>query len=74
MACPVGPTKRASPMSRERPKVVVIHQDRDHGCLITILLLIVAWPLAIVYWLLRLAVWIVGSLVDWLTLGPIRRR
>ncbi|HEX7949053.1 MAG TPA: hypothetical protein VF494_01790 [Candidatus Limnocylindrales bacterium] len=61
-------------MSRDRPKIVVIHEDRDHGCLITILLLIVAWPLAILYWLLRLGLWILGTIVDWLTLGPIRRR
>ena len=74
MARLVGRSMVATTVRGERPKVVVIHQDRDHGCLITILLLIVAWPLAIVYWLLRLAMWIVGSIFDWLTLGPIRRR
>jgi hypothetical protein len=54
--------------------VIVIRRDGDHGCLITILLLIVAWPLAILYWLLRLMAWIVGSTFDWLTGGPLRRR
>jgi hypothetical protein len=54
--------------------VVVIQRDRDHGCLITILLLVVAWPLAILYWLLRVLAWIVGSAFDWLTGGPLRRR
>lgn len=62
------------PLRGERPKVIVIRHDRDHGCLITILLLIIAWPLAILYWLLRLGLWIVGTIVDWLTLGPLRRR
>lgn len=61
-------------MTRERPQIVVVRQGGDHGCLITILLLIVAWPLAIVYWVFRLIVWVLGSAVDWLTLGPIRRR
>lgn len=61
-------------MTRERPQIVVVRQGGDHGCLITILLLILAWPLAIVYWLVRLIVWSVGSVVDWLTLGPVRRR
>jgi hypothetical protein len=61
-------------MARERPQVIVIRRDRDHGCLITILLLILAWPLAILYWLLRLMAWIVGSTFDWLTGGPLRRR
>jgi hypothetical protein len=61
-------------MARERPQVIVIRRDGDHGCLVTILLLIVAWPLAILYWLLRLMAWIVGSTLDWLTGGPLRRR
>jgi hypothetical protein len=61
-------------MARERPQVIVIRRDGDHGCLITILLLIVAWPLAILYWLLRLMARIVGSTFDWLTGGPLRRR
>jgi hypothetical protein len=61
-------------MARERPQVIVIRRDGDDGCLITILLLIVAWPLAILYWLLRLMAWIVGSTLDWLTAGPLRRR
>ncbi len=61
-------------MPAERPKVIVIHKGGDHGCLITILLLIIAWPLAIVYWLLRLLAWFVGTIVDLLTLGPVRRR
>lgn len=61
-------------MARERPQVIVIRRDGDHGCLISILLLIVAWPLAILYWLLRLMAWIVGTTFDWLTGGPRRRR
>jgi hypothetical protein len=61
-------------MSRERPRIVVVRQGGDHGCLITILLLIVAWPLAILYWLVRLTIWFVRTVIDWLTLGPIRRR
>jgi len=61
-------------MAWERPQVIVIRQGGDHGCLITILLLIVAWPLAILYWLLRLLAWIVGSTFDWRTGGPLRRR
>lgn len=61
-------------MSRERPKVVVIKQGGGHGCVITVILLIVAWPLAIVYWLLRMLGWAIGSAIDWLTLGPWRRR
>jgi hypothetical protein len=52
-------------MGSERPQIVVVRQGGDHGCLITILLLIVAWPLAIVYWILRLMAWGVG--VIWLT-------
>jgi len=35
---------------------------------------VLAWPLAIVYWILRLMAWVVGVIVDWLTLGPVRRR
>jgi hypothetical protein len=61
-------------LARERPQIVVIRQGGDHGCLITVLLLIVAWPLAILYWVLRLAIWLVGTILDWLTLGPLRRR
>jgi hypothetical protein len=61
-------------MSKERPQIVVVRQGGDHGCLITILLLILAWPLAIVYWILRLITWGIGVMVDWLTLGPARRR
>lgn len=60
-------------MGRERPRVIVVERDRDHGCLITILLLILAWPLAIVYWILRLLGWVLGATVDWMTLGPLRR-
>lgn len=61
-------------MGRERPQIAVVRQGDDHGCLTTILLLVVAWPLAIVYWILRLMAWVVGVIVDWLTLGPARRR
>lgn len=61
-------------MARERPQIVYIQRRHDHGCLITILLVIIAWPLAIVYWILRLLAWFVGTIFDWLTLGPLRRR
>ncbi len=61
-------------MAREPPQIIVVHKSDSHGCLITILLLIVAWPLAIVYWILRLMAWAVGSTVDLLTGGPFRRR
>ena len=59
---------------RERPQIIVVRKGGDHGCIITIILLIIAWPLAIVYWLVRLLGWAIGSVVDLLTLGPIRRR
>jgi len=52
----------------------VVRQGGDHGCLVTILFLVIAWPLAIVYWMLRFMAWVVGVIVDWLTLGPARRR
>jgi hypothetical protein len=58
---------------QERPQIIVVKQG-DHGCLITILLLIIAWPLAILYWILRLIAWAIGAVIDWITLGPIRRR
>ncbi|MGZ6274005.1 MAG: hypothetical protein ACXWM8_06920 [Candidatus Limnocylindrales bacterium] len=59
---------------RDRPRVIVVHKDRDHGCVITVILVIIAWPLAIVYWVLRVIGWSVGSAIDWLTAGPWRRR
>jgi hypothetical protein len=61
-------------MPRERPQIVVVHRHEGHGCLITLLLLIIAWPLAIVYWVIRIAWWLVETTLDWLTLGPVRRR
>lgn len=61
-------------MPRERPQIVVVQRHDDHGCLITLLLLIIAWPLAIVYWLIRLVWWVVATALDWVTLGPLRRR
>lgn len=61
-------------MPRERPQIVVVHRHEGHGCLITLLLLIIAWPLAIVYWVIRIAWWLVETTLDWLTLGPLRRR
>ncbi len=61
-------------MNRERPKIVVVERRGGHGCVITVILLIVAWPLAILYWILRLVTWSVGAAVDWLTGGPFRRR
>ena len=60
-------------MKREAPRIVVVKHE-GHGCLITILLVIIAWPLAILYWLLRLLFWAIGTVLDWLTLGPFRRR
>lgn len=60
-------------MSRERPEIIVIKEHEDHGCIITVILLLIAWPLAIVYWLARLIKWMLGSAIDWLTIGPIRR-
>jgi hypothetical protein len=60
-------------MPHERPHVIVV-QRHDHGCIITLLLVIIAWPLAIVYWLVRMVWWLVGTALDWLTLGPLRRR
>jgi hypothetical protein len=59
---------------RERPQIIVVRQGGDHGCIITVILLIIAWPLAIVYWLVRLLAWAIGSVLDLLTGGPIRRR
>ena len=59
---------------RERPQVIVVKDHGSHGCIITILLLILAWPLAILYWIFRIVAWGVGSLIDWLTAGPWRRR
>jgi hypothetical protein len=56
------------------PKVIVVKQGGDHGCIITVILLIIAWPLAILYWLARMFVWALKTLIDWLTGGPWRRR
>jgi hypothetical protein len=61
-------------MPRERPQVIVVQRHDGHGCIITLLLLIIAWPLAIAYWLIRLVWWLVATAIDWLTLGPLRRR
>ena len=61
-------------MPGERPKVVVVHRREGQGCLITLLLLIIAWPLAILYWVIRLVWWVIATAIDWLTLGPLRRR
>lgn len=61
-------------MSRERPKIIVVQQGGGHGCIITVILLLIAWPLAIAYWFVRLIGWAIGATVDWLTLGPLRRR
>ena len=63
----------ATIVGRERPQIVV-RRGGDHGCLVTLLLLLLAWPLAIAYWILRLLAWVVGVIVDRLTLGPARRR
>jgi len=56
-----------------RPQVIIVKRG-DHGCIITVILLIIAWPLAILYWLARLLTWALGALLDWLTLGFLRRR
>lgn len=61
-------------MPRERPKVIVVKQGGGHGCIITVILILIAWPLAILYWLVRLIGWAIGSTIDWLSLGPLRRR
>ena len=61
-------------MSRERPKVIVVKQGGGHGCIITVILLLIAWPLAILYWLVRTVAWAIGAAIDWLTAGPLRRR
>jgi hypothetical protein len=58
----------------ERPKVIVVKQGGDHGCVITVILLIIAWPLAILYWVARMLKWAIWSAIDWLTAGPVRRR
>ena len=60
-------------MTRERPRTIVIREGGDHGCLITVLLLIVAWPLAVVYVIARTVLWALRAAFDWLTLGPLRR-
>lgn len=60
-------------MPRERPQVIVV-KSSGHGCLITVLLLIIAWPLAILYWVARMIKWAIWTTIDWLTLGPLRRR
>jgi hypothetical protein len=61
-------------MRSERPRVIVIQRGGDHGCLVTVLLLVIAWPLAILYWFLRLLAWVVGTALDGLTGGRRRRR
>ncbi len=61
-------------MKRERPQVVIVQRSNDHGCVITLLLLIIAWPLAILYWIVRLFAWALRSVLDVLTLGMFRRR
>jgi hypothetical protein len=58
----------------ERPKVIVVKQGGHHGCVITVILLIIAWPLAILYWVVRMLKWAIWSGIDWLTAGPVRRR
>jgi hypothetical protein len=61
-------------MPRERPQVIVVKSTGGHGCVITVILLILAWPLAILYWLARMLKWAIWTAIDWLTAGPIRRR
>jgi hypothetical protein len=59
---------------KERPQIIVVKRGGDHGCLISLLLLIIAWPLAIVYWIFRVFAWAIRTILDWITLGPFRRR
>lgn len=61
-------------MARDRPTILVERRSDGHGCIITLLLIIIAWPLAIVYWLIRMVWWLIATAIDWLTLGPLRRR
>ena len=61
-------------MSNERPRVIVVNRGDGHGCVITLILLIIAWPLAILYWLARLLVWALRTILDLLTLGFLRKR
>lgn len=61
-------------MSRERPRAVVVKRGGGHGCIITVILLIIAWPLAVIYWLARILTWVVRTALDWITLGVLRRR
>ncbi len=56
------------------PRVIVIKKGEDHGCIITLLLAIIAWPLAVLYLVLRVVGWVIGTGIDVLTLGPLRRR
>ncbi len=61
-------------MPSEPPQVIVIKKGDDHGCIITLLLAIIAWPLAVLYLVIRAVKWVIGTGIDWLTLGPLRRR
>lgn len=61
-------------MPTERPRVIVVKQGGGHGCVITVILVIIVWPLAILYWVARMAKWAIWSAIDWLTAGPLRRR
>lgn len=61
-------------MSRERPQAVVVRQGGGHGCIITVILLIIAWPLAIIYWLARILAWAAGTALHSITSGVLRRR
>ena len=60
-------------MMRERPRVVV-KREGGHGCIITVILLLIAWPLAVIYWLARTLTWAIGTALDWVTMRVLRRR
>ncbi len=61
-------------MPSKRPQVAVIKKGDDHGCIITLILAIIAWPLAVLYLFVRAVKWVIRTAIDWLTLGPLRRR
>jgi hypothetical protein len=54
--------------------VVAIQRGGGHGSIITVIRIIIAWRLAISYWVARLVTWALGAALDWETLGVLRRR
>lgn len=61
-------------MPSEPPTQVIVKKGDDHGCIITLLLTIIAWPLAVLYLVIRAVKWVIRIGIDLLTLGPLRRR